>query len=140
MIPPVIRELQRTVSASRLNTFHQCRLKFFFRYVAEVEKPATPALFVGKAVHAVLQAWNIARWRGEERSVEFFRMALDAIWEESGASIKWKDEAAQRTTAWAMLQTYFHESPIPSDEKPQGVEVVLRAAIIAGDRGCTLSK
>jgi len=127
MIPPVVRELQRTVSASRLNTFHQCRLKFFFRYVAELEKPTTPALFVGKAIHAVLQTWNIARWRGDERPEEFFREALNAIWENAGATVKWKDEAAQRETAWATLQTYFHESPIPADEKPQGVEVAVEA-------------
>ncbi len=44
----ILQELKQTVSASRLNTFHQCRLKFFFRYVAEIQKPGTPALFVGK--------------------------------------------------------------------------------------------
>lgn len=122
----VIHDLQQTVSASRLNTFHQCRLKFYFRYVAGIEKPPTPALFVGKTVHAVLQAWNLARWRGQLRTPESFRKQFDQAWdhpEEEGA-VRWKeDEPAQRQTAWAMLETYFRETTIPEGEKPQGVEV-----------------
>ena len=31
--PAQIETLQRTVSASRLNCWLQCRLKFFFRYI-----------------------------------------------------------------------------------------------------------
>ena len=58
-------ELLTKVSASRLQTFHQCRLKFFFRYVLALKKPKSPALHVGNAVHFVLQTWNRARWKGE---------------------------------------------------------------------------
>jgi putative RecB family exonuclease len=56
--------LTKIVSASRLNCFHSCRLKFFFRYVQELSKPTTAALYVGKVVHAALQQWSTARWRG----------------------------------------------------------------------------
>jgi hypothetical protein len=41
-----IATLQRTVSASRLNTWLQCRLKFYFRYVQQLSKPKTPSLHV----------------------------------------------------------------------------------------------
>ena len=56
----IISGLQDTVSASRLSLFLQCRLKFYFRYVLKVQKPKTPALHLGNAVHAVLKAWNKA--------------------------------------------------------------------------------
>ena len=50
-----LEQLKRTVSASRLNCFHSCRLKFYFRYVLELSKETPPALFFGKAVHWALQ-------------------------------------------------------------------------------------
>ena len=34
-----IETLQKTVSASRLNCWLGCRLKFFFRYVQQIAKP-----------------------------------------------------------------------------------------------------
>jgi len=130
---PAIRELQKTVSASRLNTFHQCRLKFFFRYLAELDKPPTPALFVGKAVHAVLQVWNLARWRGEERDPEFFRTLLDTVWAnpEEDAAVNWKGkEEEHRASAWSLLEAYFRDTTIPPEEKPQGVEVSVEADLV----------
>jgi len=35
--PPPSESLTRVVSASRLNCFHSCRLKFYFRYVEQIE-------------------------------------------------------------------------------------------------------
>jgi ATP-dependent helicase/DNAse subunit B len=52
----IVAHLQKKVSASRLTLFLQCRLKFFFRYVAGIVKAKTAALHVGSAVHAVLKA------------------------------------------------------------------------------------
>jgi putative RecB family exonuclease len=63
-----LEALTEEVSASRLNLWSTCRLKFYFRYVLQVSKPPTPALHLGKVVHAILQQWNMARWRGEELS------------------------------------------------------------------------
>ena len=59
--PDPIAELQRTISASRLGCWQQCRLKFYFRYVLRLSKRPTPSLHVGSVVHAVLQAWNLGR-------------------------------------------------------------------------------
>jgi|SRR4029077_1527304 PD-(D/E)XK nuclease superfamily protein len=63
-----IAELTRTVSASRLSIWQRCRLQFYFRYVAGIQKSPTPALHVGTTVHTALQQWNLARWHG--RSLE----------------------------------------------------------------------
>lgn len=68
----IISQLQQTVSASRLSLFLQCRLKFWFRYVAELKKPKTPALHLGGSVHQVLRAWNMARWKQQPGLVDHY--------------------------------------------------------------------
>ena len=131
-LPAKIQELQTTVSASRLNCFHSCRLKFYYRYVAELKKPATRALHVGKTVHAVLQEWNKARWRQETPTEESFKAAFDTAWaaEQSEAQVDWKgEEDKQKGLAWAVLLTYFANTTVPPTEKPQGVEVGLEAKL-----------
>jgi putative RecB family exonuclease len=65
-----VSHLQKTVSPSRLSLFLSCRLKFWFRYVAQIKKPKTAALHVGSAVHSVLKAWNKARWKQQPMSLK----------------------------------------------------------------------
>ena len=130
--PSRVEELQQTVSASRLGLWHTCRLKFYFRYVLRLQKPPTPALHVGKVVHAVLQAWNMARWRKEPFALDRFRGRFDLSWQEEnkGAVINWDGkEEAQQSTAWSMLETYFAETPIGADERPEAVEVRVETSL-----------
>ena len=49
--PRPVEMLMKTVSASRLNCWLQCRLKFFFRYVLKITKPKTPALHYGSVLN-----------------------------------------------------------------------------------------
>jgi len=120
-----IEELTRTVSASRLSTWLQCRLKFHLRYVAGISKPPTAALHVGKTVHAVLQQWSLARWRGTPLDTDAILAVFDQAWNQpEGKAIAWKaDEATSKANALAVVETYLRETPIPVDEKPEGVEV-----------------
>lgn len=126
----LVDELQKTVSASRLNCWLQCRLKFCFRYIQQISKPPTAALYVGSVVHAVLKAWNKARWRKEPFQTEVFKHLFDTEWQENqkGVKVKWGDEeAGERTQAWSLLETYFHETPIKANERPEAVEVPVEA-------------
>jgi hypothetical protein len=119
-----IETLQKTVSASRLNCWLQCRLKFFFRYVEQITKPSTPALHVGSVVHLVLQAWNMARWRKQAFELQRFKDLFDKGWADQPAAINWDDEEpAQKNTAWSLLEVYFTETPIKANEMPEAVEV-----------------
>jgi len=122
--------LTEEVSASRLSLWTSCRLKFYFRYVAQIEKPATPALYVGKTVHAVLQAWNLARWKSQVLDADTVKAVFTQRWDEdqAGQEIAWDgDEQKERTTALGLVELYLKESPIPQDEKPMAVEVRLEA-------------
>lgn len=112
----------------RLNCWLQCRLKFYFRYVERISKPPTPSLHVGSVVHSVLQAWNMARWRKQAFALERLKILFDARWKEQPAQINWDDEeAAQKTSAWAVLEVYFTDTPILANELPEAVEVAMAA-------------
>jgi putative RecB family exonuclease len=79
-------------------------------------------------VHAVLQAWNKARWRREAFVLERFQTLFAQGWKEKATTINWDgEEQEERVGAWALLAMYFKESPIPADEKPEAVEVPVEA-------------
>jgi hypothetical protein len=39
------------LSATRLKTWQECRLKWYFRYVEEIPTVVNPALFIGQLTH-----------------------------------------------------------------------------------------
>jgi len=122
--PNPIETLKKTVSASRLNCFLTCRLKFFFRYVEQVIKPPTPSLHLGSVVHLVLKAWNMCRWKKQAFELSRFKMMFDACWADQPAKINWQDEEEdQKTCAWSLLDVYFADTPIKANEMPEAVEV-----------------
>ncbi len=133
--PRTIDALLATVSSSRLTTWLQCRLKFWFRYLSGITKPKPPALHLGGAVHETLKSWNRARWRGDNPSLKTLHDTYMGSWErlkreepvEFGG-----EEPEDRETGWKLLETYFRESPIPATEKPEAVEVQVEADMGAG--------
>jgi len=129
----IIATLQQTVSPSRLTLFLQCRLKFFFRYVARLIKPKTAALHVGTAVHAVLKAWNKARWRQQPLTLTQLHQEYARAWVETDEPVAWDDgeEETEKKTGWRLVETYFRESRIPESLKPDAVEVPVEAELHA---------
>ncbi len=131
VVPDPTAHLTSVVSASRLNCFHSCRLKFFFRYVLELVKPSTAALFVGKAVHAALQQWSTARWRGQAHDAPALREGFLMNWVtgQEEEPVKWDagEEDEQQEKAWGLVEMYLRDTPIPAEEKPEAVEVRVEA-------------
>ena len=116
------------LSASRLKCWQACRRQFFFRYVERIETMTAPALFIGQQVHECLKSLNWARWKSEPFDADQLRAEFDESWNRGleSESVPWKkegDEANAKAQAWAMLETYFAESPVPYSETPEGVEV-----------------
>ena len=121
-------KLKRTVSASRLNCWLQCRLKFYFRYVLKLPKPKTTALHFGSVVHLVLQHWNLTRWRRQPFEIAKLKQVFDSGWLDQGCVIDWDgEEPEQKASAWLVLEKYFTETPIKADEMPEAVEVPVEA-------------
>lgn len=124
-------EILSKVSASRLNCFFSCRLKFYFRYVARIVKPTTGALHVGRTVHWALQQWSKARWFGRQLDPDSLKPGFDLHWESSQERnhVAWEtdEEERQREKAWGLVDMYLRETTIPADEKPEAVEVSVEA-------------
>jgi len=122
------------LSASRLKTWQDCRLKFYFKYVERLPTAISPALFVGQIVHKVLQQWNLRRWRGEPADIESLWPVFSEHWleDQPDYGIDWKGkEDEQKEKAWNMLEHYLKQTPIPLAEKPEAVEVVVERDFIA---------
>jgi len=129
--PKPIEQLRQTVSASRLNTWLSCRLKFYFRYVLGLTKPKTAALYVGTSVHGILKLWNRARWRRQTVSVEQLQQQFDTLWQADQVKeqVRWDDgeEPGEKQTAWSLVDFYLKATPIPPNEMAEGVEVSVEA-------------
>ena len=127
--PRTVDELITNVSASRLSAFHQCRLKFYFRYVLGISKPKSIALHVGSIVHFVLKFWNRARWKAKQPSLKTLHDVYSFGWaygrSEHPIEAEPGEEEEEKKVGWRLLETYFRESPIKPDEKPEAVEVSL---------------
>jgi len=126
--PRTKEELLETISASRLGTWLSCRLKFFFRYLSGICKPPTPAMHVGTVIHGVLQQWNLSRWGRTLLASETIKNLFDELWSarKSDKEIRWENSEEEiKSSAFALLQTYLRDTPIPLDEKPEGVEVAV---------------
>jgi putative RecB family exonuclease len=127
----IVQKLQESVSATRLSLYLSCRLKFFFRYVAGLKKPKTPALHVGSTVHRVLKAWNKARWRRQQFALKELHDEFSKAWaDDEEEPVAWDDdEVGEKATAWKLIETYVREAN-PS-APPEAVEVPVEADLHA---------
>jgi len=123
------------ISASRVSCWQGCRRKYYFRYVAKLPGKSSPALLVGKAVHAALQDWNLRRWKSRsEVEPHMLYAAFMRAWMECSAVdlIEWASDEAERKAfdgAWKMIQTYIEETEIPTEEPILAVETRLEAQL-----------
>ena len=119
------------VSASRLNCFLTCRLKFYFRYVLKLTKPSTGPLFVGRAVHNALKRWSKARWLGQPHDTETLKPTFLTDWtlSQQEEPVEWEqdEEEKQQGKAWDLVDMYLRDTPISAEEKPEAVEVSVGA-------------
>ena len=131
---PKIDTLPQHISPSAAKSYLSCSLKFYFERVMQIPRPTSPALHLGKAVHAALQAFHLARWRGGEDTPESvaaaFGHAFDELEREEGP-VKWKGDA-DRTKAYEaglrVLAAYL-DSTEAMKERPRAVEVLLKEDI-----------
>jgi putative RecB family exonuclease len=68
--PPSAKRLPDHISPTAAKNYLGCSLRFYFERVACIRKKTPPALHLGKAVHAALQTFHLARWRGGDDSPE----------------------------------------------------------------------
>ena len=122
------------LSPSSVKSYLSCSLRFFFERVAQIRKPTTVALHVGKAIHATLQSFNLARWRGEGSSETAMEEAFSSHFlelEKTEGLVDYADEETRqkvRSCAWNTVKAYMASDEVAS-QMLLGVEVGLSATI-----------
>lgn len=132
------------ITALLLNKWLQSQLNFYVRYMAGSENPLTPALHIGRTVHAALQMWNLFRWRGGDYDPDAVWPRFCQDWDEdqTGHDIHWDDdEESVKAHTWSMVKAYLERMPIPAGTdsasrgmpEPVGVMDLVRAGGIIVD-------
>ena len=118
------------LSHSRLKSWLTCRLRFFYEKVLGLKAPATPALQTGKAVHAGLQHFHMAKWRGGDASPEATQQAYAKAYGEleTEAPVDYGDKDRQECleTGSRVLDAYLDSELAADPRRILGVEAYLR--------------
>lgn len=122
------------ISPTAAKSYLGCPLRFWFERVVRLPKPTTPALHLGKAVHAALQAFHLARWRGGDDSPEAVAAAYDLAFlrlERDEGPVGFDDDAEREKCRLDGLRVVAAclDSPEAMKEKPRAVEVLLKEEI-----------
>lgn len=131
---PFAQTLPQHISPTAAKSYLSCSLMFYFERVACIRKKTSKALHLGKAVHAALQTFHIARWRGGDDSPETiaaaFEKAFNALERDEGP-VNFKSDADRekaRLDGVRVIAAYL-DSPEAMKEKPRAVEVMLKEEI-----------
>jgi putative RecB family exonuclease len=129
-LTPWAQSLPKHISPSAAKLYLGCALKFYFERVKCIRKKTPAALHLGKAVHAALQAFHIARWRGADDSPETIANAYDLAFlrlERDEGPVNFDDAAERekcRLDGLRVVAAYL-DSPEAMQGKPRAVEVPL---------------
>jgi len=133
-LTPWAGTLPAHISPSSAKSFLGCSLQFYFERVACIRKRTPKALHLGKAIHAALQAFHLARWRGGDDSPESIAAAYEksfADLERDEGPVNWDDadeREKSRLDGLRVVAAYL-DSPEAMTEKPRAVEVLLKEDI-----------
>lgn len=133
-LTPWAQTLPEHISPTAAKAYLGCSLKFYFERVVCIRKKTPAALHLGKAVHAALQAFHIARWRGGDDSPETIAAAYEdafARLERDEGPVNFEDDTERekvRLDGLRVVAAYL-SSPEAMQEKPRAVEVLLKEDI-----------
>jgi putative RecB family exonuclease len=131
---PGASSLPEHISPTAAKAYLGCSLRFHFERVLQIRKATPVALHLGKAVHAALQSFHLALWRGEDHSPEAVARAFDAAFtalERDEGPVNWTEKKPRekaRGDGLRVLAAYL-DSPVALSEPPKAVEVFLHEKI-----------
>ncbi len=126
--------LPKHISPTAAKSYLACSLMFYFERVACLKKRTTVALHLGKSIHAALQVFHLARWRGGDDSPEAIAAAFEKVFidlERDEGPVGFKDDNDRdkaRQDGLRVVAAYL-DSPEAMKEKPRAVEVLLKEEI-----------
>ncbi len=116
------------ISASSIKLYLTCPLKFWYKKVLKLPEPISPSLHLGKAVHAALQHFHRARWRGECHDKETVLKAFTAAFNAPAEAASYPNTNTRQTNhdkGVAIVEAYLDSDHGRMEELPLGVEVQL---------------
>jgi len=121
------------ISPSRLSCWLSCPLKFRLRYLEGIRTATTPALFIGKAVHAGLEVYYRHRQLGvtleADDVIRRSRESWAALVDEEDMTFDSTDaELAMMKQVEGLVRAYLDS--VPKDEKPLAVEVAAETMLV----------
>lgn len=119
-------DLLEVVSASRVKTYLTCSLRYYFEYALGIRGPASPSLATGKAIHHCLQEWSLLRWKRLPAGPDNIRASFDAYWDNPEEEVLFDSEeerSKEKEKAWNTFLAFLQQTEIPTDERPDAVEV-----------------
>ena len=128
------KTLPQHISPTAAKSYLSCSLMFYFERVACLKKKTSAALHLGKAVHAALQAFHLARWRGGDDSADTIAAAYEKAFndlERDEGPVNFKDDNERekvRLDGLRVIAAYL-DSPEAMKERPRAVEVMLKEDI-----------
>jgi putative RecB family exonuclease len=131
---PGIEVVLDHLSPSSVKDYLGCPLRFFFTRILRIEKPVSPSLHLGKAVHAGIEYANRLQFRREKVEVESVMEAFHRAFDdhESEQAVDWRDTDQQtelRACGERVLRAFLESEVFKSQDRPMGVEVQLRCPI-----------
>ncbi|NDV61096.1 PD-(D/E)XK nuclease family protein [Puniceicoccales bacterium CK1056] len=123
------------LSPSSLKTYLTCPRQFYFTRIEKLPYPVSPALHLGKAVHAGIEVVNRKLFRDEpvekDNILQAYRYHFGEL-EEAEGPVKWKEEGQRDKLlnhGEHILETYLESSVFAEAGKPLAVEVRLSQEI-----------
>jgi putative RecB family exonuclease len=122
------------ISPTAAKSYLACSLQFYFERVIRLRKKTPAALHLGKAVHAALQIFHLARWRGGDDSPEAIAAAYEKAFvdlERDEGPVNFKDDARREKSRLDGLRVVaaYLDSAEAMNDKPRAVEVRLTESI-----------
>jgi putative RecB family exonuclease len=130
-LAPYARTLPDYISPTAAKSYLSCSLMFYFERVACLQKRTTVSLHLGKSIHAALQAFHLARWRGSDDSPDTVASAFEKAFvrlerEEGPVNFKSDDDRTKAREDGLRVIAAYLDSPEALKGKPRAVEVMLR--------------
>lgn len=133
-LKPYAQTLPPHISPTSAKSYLSCSLRFYFEKVACIRKKTPAALHLGKSVHAALQAFHLARWRGGDDSPEAIAAAYEKAFsdlERDEGPVNFKSDTDRekiRLDGLRVVAAYL-DSPEVMKDRPSAVEVKLTEEI-----------
>ena len=126
--------LPKHISPTAAKAYLVCSLMFYFERVACLKRRTPVALHLGKAVHAALQVFHLARWRGGDDSPDAIAAAFNKAFsdlerDEGPVNFKDDDEREKCRLDGLRVVAAYLDSPEAMKDKPRAVEVLLKEEI-----------